>query len=299
VKLLYHIGVSIRPGQWTKNLVVFAALIFSRSFEDPTLVLRSVEAFLIFCLLSGVIYLANDIADVEKDRLHERKRHRPLPAGKLSRPRAAAAAVLIAAVAVAWATRVGSEFTIVACAFLVLNLLYSFVLKRVVLLDAMSISVSFILRAIGGVEALVPIDPDIQISPWLLICTLFLSLFLAFCKRRHELLSLEGEIAANHRESLSEYSPALLDQLVGLTASGSVLSYSIYAIWPDTVAKFGTHSLVYTVPLVVLGVMRYLHLVYTREKGGNPSELLLHERFLLTVVLAWIALVVVILGDFL
>jgi len=289
----------MRPGQWTKNLIVFAALIFSRSFDDPVLVLRSVEAFFVFCLLSGVIYLVNDIADVEKDRLHERKRHRPLPAGSLSRSVAAMAAALLAALAVAWAARIGSEFTIVACSFLALNLLYSFVLKRIVLLDAMSISVSFIMRAIGGVEALVPIDATIQISPWLLICTLFLSLFLAFCKRRHELLSLEGELATNHRESLSEYSPELLDRLVGLTAAGSVLSYSIYTIWPDTVEKFATHALVYTVPLVVLGVMRYLHLVYTREKGGNPSELLLHERFLLTVVIAWIVLVVVILGDFL
>ena len=299
MKQLYYIGVSMRPGQWTKNLIVFAALIFSRSFESAELVMRSVEAFLVFCLLSGVIYLVNDIVDMEKDRLHERKRLRPLPAGHLSRGVAIATAVVIAAVALVWATRIGTEFTVVACAFLSLNLLYSLVLKRVVLLDAMSISVSFIMRAIGGVEALVPVDESIQISPWLLICTLFLSLFLAFCKRRHELLSLEGDLAANHRESLSEYSPEFLDRLVGLTATGSVISYSIYTIWPDTVAKFGTHSLVYTVPLVVLGVMRYLHLVYTMEKGGNPSELLLHERFLLTVVLAWIALVVVILGNFL
>lgn len=298
MKQLYYVGVSMRPGQWTKNLVVFAALIFSRSFENLDLVLRSVEAFVVFCLLSGVIYLANDVADIEKDRLHERKRSRPLPAGQLSRPVALASAGVIAVAAVVWATRIGAEFTVVVSAFLGLNLLYSLVLKKVVLMDAMSISVSFIMRAIGGVEALVPIDPTIQISPWLLICTLFLSLFLAFCKRRHELITLEGELAANHRESLSEYSPQFLDQLVGLTATGSVISYSIYTIWPDTVDKFGTHALVYTVPLVVLGVLRYLHLVYTREKGGNPSETLLHERFLLTVVVAWIVLVVAILGNF-
>jgi hypothetical protein len=158
----------------------------------------------------------------------------------------------------------------------------------------MSISLSFVLRAIAGVEALHGFGSDIEISPWLLICTLFLSLFLAFCKRRHELLSMANP--GDHRETLQEYSPALLDQLVGMSAGGSVLSYALYTIWPETVEKFGTPNLVYTVPLVLIGVMRYLYLVYSKDKGGSPSDLLLHERFLLIDVVLWILLVVVILG---
>jgi hypothetical protein len=163
-------------------------------------------------------------------------------------------------------------------------------------LDVASISLSFVLRAIAGVEALRDVDPGIAISPWLLICTLFLSLFLAFCKRRHELLTLEN--AADHRESLQEYSTVLLDQLVGITAGGSIIAYAIYTIWPETVEKFGTTGLVYTVPLVLIGVMRYLYLVYNKQKGGSPSDLLLHEKFLLVDVLFWIVLVIVILGGF-
>jgi len=178
----------------------------------------------------------------------------------------------------------------------VLNLLYSFGLKKLVLLDVTAISLSFVLRAIGGVEALRDVDHSIAISPWLLICTLFLSLFLAFCKRRHELVNLED--AANHRESLQEYSTILLDQLVGITAGGSVIAYAIYTIWPETVQKFGTEHLVYTVPLVLIGVMRYLYLVYNKQKGGSPSDLLLHEKFLLIDVVAWVVLVIAILGGF-
>jgi len=294
VKQLYYIVSSMRPQQWTKNLVVFAGLIFSRNFHEGGLVLRSVESFVVFCLLSGVIYLVNDIADVEKDRRHPTKRNRPLASGALGVPVALAAAVTGAAAGLFLSWRLGSGFFVVACSFLVLNLLYSFFLKRIVLLDVTSISLSFVLRAIGGVEALRDVDPSIAISPWLLICTLFLSLLLAFCKRRHELMTLED--AAIHRESLQEYSPILLDQLVGITAGGSVLAYAIYTIWPETVEKFKTTNLVYTVPLVLIGVMRYLYLVYNKQKGGSPSDLLVHEKFLLVVVSVWIVLVIAIIG---
>jgi 4-hydroxybenzoate polyprenyltransferase len=177
-----------------------------------------------------------------------------------------------------------------------LNVFYSAGLKKVVLVDVVSISLSFVIRAIAGVEALVGVDPSITISPWLLICTLFLSLFLAFCKRRHELTTL-GE-ATRHREALAEYSPALVDQLVGITAAGAVLSYSIYTIWPETVEKFGTTRLVYTIPLVLIGVMRYLYLVYNKEKGGSPSDMLLSEKFILIDVFLWILLVVAIFHVF-
>ncbi len=292
LKKLYYILLAMRPRQWTKNLVIFAGLIFSRNVTSGELVWKSVEAFLIFCALSGVIYIVNDLADIEKDRLHATKRNRPLASGKLTRFDAIAAAAIIGAGSLAAARFVGASFFGVAVVFFVLNILYSLVLKRIVLVDVVSISLSFVIRAIAGVEALADVDPGITISPWLLICTLFLSLFLAFCKRRHEFTTL-GD-AARHREALAEYSSVLIDQLVGITAAGALLSYSIYTIWPETVEKFGTTRLIYTIPLVVVGVMRYLYLVYNKEKGGSPTDMLLSERFLLIDVFLWIVLVVAI-----
>jgi 4-hydroxybenzoate polyprenyltransferase len=296
LKQLYYVFLSMRPNQWTKNMVVFAGLVFSRNFFERELAAKSIEAFVVFCLLSGMIYLINDIADIERDKLHARKRERPLPSGMLSLKVAAVSAAVGILVALYFAWMIGWEFFVVTVVFVALNLTYSFGLKRVVLVDVMCISISFTLRAIGGVEALRSLEPTIEISPWLLICTLFLSLFLAFCKRRHELVTMSN--AGTHRRSLREYSPALLDQLVGITAGGSVLAYTIYTIWPDTVSKFGSTDLVYTVPLVLMGVMRYLYLVYTKQKGGSPSRLLLHEKFILITVVLWILLVIAILGGF-
>jgi 4-hydroxybenzoate polyprenyltransferase len=292
MKTLFYVFAGMRPRQWTKNLIVFAGLVFSQSIANPQLLLKSVEAFIVFCALSGVVYLINDIADIEKDRIHETKRHRPLPSGRLrvGQAVAAAAVVLVLSLVVAW--RVGAGFFAVSVIFLGLNVLYSFVLKRIVLLDVVSISLSFIIRAVAGVAALQEVEPGIELSPWLLICTLFLSLFLAFCKRRHELVNIEDP--GSHREALDEYSPILIDQLVGITAGGSILSYSIYTIWPDTVERFGTTDLVYTIPLVLIGVMRYLYLVYSKDKGESPSEMLLSERFILITVFLWILLVVAI-----
>ncbi|UCH82696.1 MAG: decaprenyl-phosphate phosphoribosyltransferase [Candidatus Latescibacterota bacterium] len=292
MKKVYYILMSMRPRQWTKNLVLFAGLIFTENLSNPVLVWKSVQAFLIFCALSGVVYLINDVTDVEKDKIHETKRTRPLPSGKLKAKEATTAAVVIAIVALAFAFRVGQSFFNIAVVFFALNVLYSIVLKRVVLLDVVSISLSFVIRAIAGVEALVGIDSAIELSPWLLICTLFLSLFLAFCKRRHELVSMDN--ASRHREALAEYSPLLIDQLVGMSAAGAVLSYSIYTIWPDTVEKFGTGNLVYTIPLVLIGVMRYMYLVYNKDKGGSPSDLLLSEKFILIDVFLWVLLVIAI-----
>jgi 4-hydroxybenzoate polyprenyltransferase len=296
LKQLYYVVKSMRPSQWTKNLVIFAGLVFSRNLFNQELAVKSFEAFVVFCILSGMIYLINDVADIEKDKLHDRKKERPLPSGRLKVPVAVVASIVGTVLGLYLAWWIGREFFTVAAIFLALNTVYSFALKRVVLLDVMSISISFVLRAIGGVEALVGVDPTIELSPWLLICTLFLSLFLAFCKRRHELVTMRN--AHNHRKSLQEYSPALLDQLVGITAGGSLLAYSLYTIWPDTVDKFGTTNLVYTLPLVMLGVMRYLYLVYNKQKGGSPSDLLLHEKFLFITVLAWVLLVIAILGGF-
>jgi 4-hydroxybenzoate polyprenyltransferase len=293
MKKLWYILVSMRPRQWTKNLVLFAGVVFSMHLFDLSLLERSFYGFIVFCLMSGAIYIVNDIADRERDREHPAKRKRPIAAGLL-RPAEAlpvAVAIIAAALAVSWT--LGNEFFAVAAAFIAINFAYSFFLRGIVILDVFSISFNFLLRAVGGVAVLKESVPSIEISPWLLICTLFLSLFLAFCKRRNEIESLDE--AAVHRASLKDYSVLLLDQLVGLSATAALVSYSIYTVWPSTVEKFGTSNLVYTIPFVAFGIMRYLYIVYRRNEGGDPSGILLTEKSILATVFLWAVTVIWIL----
>jgi 4-hydroxybenzoate polyprenyltransferase len=228
----------------------------------------------------------NDLVDLERDRLHPRKKNRPLASGRLSR---GAGLLYLAALLGGSAVLVaglGGRFAASALTFLVLNLVYTFILKQVVVMDVMAIALSFEVRAIAGVEALYPLNPHIQISPWLLVCTLFLALFLGFGKRRHELNLLKGE-AGGHRATLSEYSERFLDTLIAIVTAATVLAYAIYTVAPETVEKFQTTNLVYTIPFVVYGVFRYLYLVFEKETGGSPSEVLLTDVPLLLTLLAW------------
>ncbi len=279
--------VELRPRQWTKNLVLFAGLVFSKNAADPALAVRSVLAFICFCLASGAIYIINDIADREADRLHPVKRHRPIASGALAPGAAAAWAVVLIAGTTVLAYFLGQAFFIVFLVFVVLNLLYSFRLKQVVGLDVLSIAVGFVLRAIAGVNVLVEVEPDIELSPWLLVCTLFLALFLGLGKRRAELAQLDQD-ARRHRKSLANYSIGLLNQMIAMVSAATVISYSIYTIAPGTVQKFHTENLVYTIPFVVYGLLRYLYLVFEKEGGGSPSEVLLTDAPLLVTVLLWV-----------
>ncbi len=275
----------MRPKQWTKNLVLFAGVVFSKRFLDPHLVWKSFLGFLIFCLLSGAIYILNDLFDRKRDREHPSKRSRPIASGSVGPPLAVSVISVLAAVSLAGAWMLGAGFFYLSIAFIAVNSFYSLLLRNVVILDVISISFSFLIRAAAGVVVLHGDVPDLEFSPWLWICTLFLSLFLAICKRRNEFCSLEN--AGNHRTSLRDYSVHLLDQLVGISASATILSYSIYTVWPETVEKFGTHNLVYTIPFVVFGMMRYLFLVYNRREGGDPSGVLLTEKAILVDVFLW------------
>ena len=187
----------------------------------------------------------------------------------------------------------GREFFFFALAFILVNGLYSIILRNVVILDVISISFSFLIRAGAGVVVLHTAIPDLEFSPWLWICTLFLSLFLAICKRRNEFSNLTS--AGEHRRSLKEYSKRLLDQLVGMSATAAMISYSIYTVWPETVLKFGTRSLVYTIPFVVFGIMRYLYLVYNRQEGGDPSGVLLTEKAIIIDVFLWFVTTLIII----
>jgi 4-hydroxybenzoate polyprenyltransferase len=289
--------ITLRPEQWTKNLVLFAGLIFAGGLGDAALVRLAGGGFLIFCALSGATYVLNDLVDVRSDREHPEKRVRPLASGELPVAPAAAASALMAVVAVVAAYRIYAGFGHVALAYLLLNVLYSSLFRRMVVLDVMSIAVGFVLRAVGSVEVLRGVAPATELSPWLLVCTFFLALFLGFGKRRHEALTL-GASAAAHRPTLNHYPPELLDALIGVVTASTVVSYAIYTIWPGTVEKVGSAGLVYTVPFVVYGVFRYLYLMFARCGGGKPARSLVSDPPLAINIALWVGVVIAIIyGD--
>lgn len=285
---------TMRPEQWTKNLVLFAGLVFAGGLDDPRLIGLAVSGFLIFCALSGAIYLTNDLVDVRSDRQHPLKRTRPLASGELPVAVAAVSAGALSAGALYLAFRLGAGFGYVASGYLLLNVLYDLALRRMVILDVMAIALGFVLRAVASVEVLRQVAPDTEISPWLLVCTFFLALFLGLGKRRHEVIVL-GTAADGHRSTLSFYVPPLIDSLLAIVTASTVVSYAIYTIWPGTVEKVGSANLVYTVPFVVYGVMRYLYLMFAEGEGGRPSRSLVSDAPLALNILLWIATVSVII----
>ncbi len=273
----------LRPRQWTKNGVVLAGVVFSHQAGVPGQLMRAAIAFASFCLLSSAGYVFNDLRDLENDRYHPRKRLRPLASGRLSPGVARAMLVGLAALGLAGGVVLGGRFAVVAGAYLALSLAYTLLLKRIVILDVMGIAFMFLLRATAGVDALVPRPP---LSPWLLVCTLFLALFLAVLKRRHERVTLT-EDAVKHRSILAEYPPELLDQLVPVVTASTILAYALYTISPAGAHVAPSGKMVYTIPFVVYGIFRYLYLVYRQGKGGAPSEILLRDGPLLLNVLLW------------
>lgn len=272
---------SLRPEQWTKNFIVFAALIFARHLLDPAAVALALAAFLIFCGLSGAVYLVNDVSDREADRQHPVKSRRPVAAGVVSPAAALSVAIVLIGVGVGAAFWLVPGFGWSAFAYVVLQAAYSRWLKHVVILDVMAIAAGFVLRAVaGGLVISVPI------SEWLLVCTILLALFLGLSKRRHELTLLAGG-ARGHRRILEEYDPYLLDQMIAVVAASTLVAYIIYCLDPDTAARFGTHWLVLTVPFPIYGLFRYLYIVHRKDGGGNPSAELLTDRPLLACVGLW------------
>jgi 4-hydroxybenzoate polyprenyltransferase len=256
----------MRPAHWVKNVFVLAPLIFAQRLTDPLSIKLALLAFVCFCLASSAVYAFNDIRDREEDRLHPVKCHRPIPSGELSVGAAAVAAVVLAGTAIAGALYIGPQFSLVLVAYLVLNLLYTTVLKHVVILDVMSVSLGFVLRVLGGAVAI-----DVEVSAWLLLCTIFLALFLAFSKRRHELMLLDRH-ASDQRPVLTSYSPAFLDQMINVVTASTVVAFALYSISPETVEKFQTRFLIYTTPFVLYGIFRYLYLIYQSPGQLNPTE---------------------------
>lgn len=280
---------AMRPTQWTKNVIVYAALVFDGKLLQPDLFLRTTLIALCFCLVSSSVYLINDLVDMENDRQHPRKRLRPLPSGELSPRVAAVAAFVLAAVGILAALRLDMWAGAVTVAYLLQNLAYSFFLKNHVIVDVMVLSVGFLLRVLAGV-AIVHVE---NFSPWLYVCVTLLSLFLGFGKRRHEITLLQGD-AANHRASLEQYNLPLLDQLIGLVTTSTLVSYTLYTFEAQTALAQDGRMLL-TVPFVFYFIARYLYLIHVRKQGGAPDELLLQDRPLLINSLLWMATVVVLI----
>jgi 4-hydroxybenzoate polyprenyltransferase len=281
--------VSLRPRQWVKNLFVFAGLVFGGKLLDPAAMALAVATFAIFCALSGAIYLLNDVVDRERDRLHPTKSRRPIAAGRLPVGVAVGAAAGLLAAALGASLAIGVPVALIALTYAILLIAYSAWLKHVVIVDVLVVAAGFVLRAAAGALAI-----QVEISGWLLICTILLALFLALGKRRHEYLALEDN-AARHRPILAEYSAGLLDQMIAVVTASTVTAYALYTMSPETVAKFDTRLLPATLPFVLYGIFRYLYLLYRRQLGGNPSELFLNDRALLLNTIGWIVAVLLII----
>jgi 4-hydroxybenzoate polyprenyltransferase len=280
---------SMRPAQWTKNLFVFAALIFSQQFFSAPLLLKTAGAFLSFCVVSGAFYIFNDLRDREEDRAHPKKSQRPIARGEISPAQALALFGGLAAAGLALAFFLGRGFFLAVVIYFVLQVAYSLKLKQVVILDIFVIAAGFVIRVVaGGLVIAVPI------SSWLLICATLLALLLSMGKRRHELVLLENR-AAEHRPILREYSAYLLDQMIAVVTASTLIAYCLYTISAETVEKFGTSRLIWTTPFVLYGIFRYLYLVHLKGKGGSPEEIIIHDRPMLLNMVLWIAAVILVL----
>ncbi len=283
------VWVSLRPKQWTKNLFVFAGILFSQNLFDPLLLLKAVAAFVIFCALSGAMYIINDLTDHEQDRHHPVKSRRPIASGKLDSRDAVLAATILVPLSLALSYRLEPRFFQAALGYFLLQLAYSFALKHIVILDVFAVASGFVLRVVAGAAVLA-----VEISPWLIICTILLSLFLALNKRRHELVAL-GEKAETYRQVLADYSPYFLDQMIGAVSASTVVAYALYTVSDETVMKFGTRNLVFTIPFVLYGIFRYQYLVHQKGEGGSPESMLVSDIPLLVDVFLWVVAVGIIL----
>ena len=281
--------ISLRPEQWTKNVIVFAPALFAGRLFDLDALGLALATFFIFCALSGAVYLFNDLADRDADKRHPLKRSRPIASGELRPAHGVALGILLAIGGTAAALWIAPTLGLVAAAYLALLLAYSSALKHLVIVDALTIAGGFVLRAVaGGVAVAVPI------SAWLLVCTSLLALFLAFSKRRHE-LTLLADAAGDHRRILHEYSPYLLDQMIAVATASTLIAYSVYATSAETAQRLGTNRLGLTIPFVLYGIFRYLYLVHQKRGGGSPAAMLVTDGPLLACVAVWAIAVALIL----
>lgn len=280
---------SMRPHQWVKNGLLFAAIVFAQKLGDPARVATVCMAFGVWCLMASAVYLWNDLFDLEEDRHHPEKCRRPIASGALPVDVARKACAALAAVAILGAFLLGRAFGVVLVAYALMNVAYTIRLKHVVILDVMTLAAGFVLRAVGGGVVI-----HVEVSPWLVICTILLALFLGFGKRRHELVLLE-ERASEHRKILQEYSPYFLDQMISVVTASTVVAYCLYTLSPEVANKLHVRHLYLTVPFVLYGIFRYLYLVHQKGQGGNPSRVLLTDPPLITTIALWLLTATIIL----
>lgn len=276
--------VSLRPGQWIKNLFVFAAPVFGRALFSPGPALRTSAVFAVFCLLAGGLYLVNDVLDADADRVHPRKAKRPIAAGRLSPRTALLVAFILLLSGLAAASWLDLRILLAGGAYIALQGAYSLALKRVVILDLFLVASGFVIRVAAGGFA-----SGVTPSSWLLVCTTLIALLLAVGKRRHELLTLETNGGA-HRSVLRDYTPILLDQMIAVVTAATVVAYALYVMAEDTARRFGSGRLLWTAPLVLYGIFRYLYLVYRKGEGGEPEEMIVRDLPFLVSIVLWGAL---------
>ena len=279
----------LRPYQWSKNLFIFGPLVFSKRLFESQLCFSVLIGFCLFSLASSSVYIFNDIRDIENDRQHPEKQHRPLVSGRVSVPFAMSLSIVLGIISVGGSFYLTPSFGMMVLGYMAINVLYSVALKQLVILDVMSIAAGFVLRVMGGAK-LVQVYP----SSWLIICTILLSLFLGFSKRRHELLLLPAK-ADDHRKVLKHYSSYFLDQMIAVVTSATVMSYMLYTVSEQTVQFFGTRHLIWTVPFVLYGIFRYLYLVHQKADGGAPADAILGDLPMVLNFLLWVMTCIIII----
>ena len=280
---------SLRLRQWTKNLIIFAGILFSQNIFNGAMLAVVTIAFVIFCIVSGSVYVINDICDAGKDRRHPEKSKRPIASGLLDTGLAGIAATVLLVLSLVVAMTHGTSFYLIVLGYILLQAAYSLILKNVVIIDVFALALGYVLRVVAGALVI-----QVEMSSWLIVCTILLSLFLGLSKRRYELTILD-KAAENHRDVLGHYSAYLLDQMISVITASTLVSYALYTVSRETVDKFGTRNLIYTVPFVLYGIFRYLYLIHKKGEGGSPENILVSDIPLLTDIVVWVISVGIIL----
>lgn len=279
---LHYLITSLRPKQWVKNLFIFLPMIFGKKLFISDTILNVAGAFCLFSLSAGVVYLINDIFDIEKDRLHPTKRLRPIASGEISIKNTLIAVIILGFLSIALAFKLNKYFGFIVITYIVFNLIYSKILKELVIIDVFCIGVFFFLRVLsGGVVA------EVRLSPWIIIMTILLALFLGFNKRRQELGQL-GQEAIHYRGVLAKYNLYFIDQMIGIITCSMVIAYMLYTVDPGTVREFGSRNLMLSIPFVYYGIFRYLYLLLVKKKDGDPTLILLSDRMMQVDIVLWI-----------
>jgi 4-hydroxybenzoate polyprenyltransferase len=276
-----------RIHQWIKNIFIFVPLVFSKNLFNNELLFVVVAGFFEFCFASSVVYIVNDVIDIESDREHPVKRTRPLPSGKITKKSAIISAIILFAIILIFLPFFNLEFDIYLIVYIILNVFYSFKLKNIVIIDIFSIAAGFMIRIISGAVII-----NVEISNWLILTTMFISLFLGVMKRRSELILVENK---STRKVLAEYSITFSDQMATIAAAGVIICYALYSVASRTVTVFGTENLIFTTPFVVFGIFRYMYLVYMNDQGENTSKILVTDLPMIFNILLYIIFSVLII----